>query len=528
MTNLPFQIPAEYWQNFSITPRDIEFLQNFLFDIETPQNSTVLINAVIKERIKVERENHAVSQKNFGEIYYPKDTFKIGQKLIFLALGMKNGIVTDVRKGNNPDIGEFDVIEVKFEDNTIQHFASSLSDHILNLPPEEKTDPQSDPDTIIDLYGPLLEKKLYKSLHADENLVHIAGYWFPRALLIDINKGYLNLAEAILEMNNGEPLSTAQLMEQMEVPLDSNKILTEFSVNFALQDDGRFDEVGPAGEVQWCLKRLEPDEVRNVPAILNYVPVDYDRSLLDSQMLAFEAQLDDELSETEHKTQKSQETVITVTYPHWRTGTLPISSRIEAFFPTAFYTPRIRFSIVDGKSGEVIPAWVVREYGYVFGLKKWYEKHKLIPGSLIVVRKSKNPGEVILEARTHRPNRDWIRTVLAGTDGALVYAVLKQEIACEYNTRMAIMVPDVSAVDAAFLHTAKSRPSFEKLVINTLRELSKLTPQGHVHVEELYSAVNILRRVPPAPLLALLASSDKFVHVGDLHYRLADLPMEVE
>jgi hypothetical protein len=55
-----------------------------------------------------------------------------------------------------------------------------------------------------------------------------------------------------------------------------------------------------------------------------------------------------------------------------------------------------------------------------------------------------------------------------------------------------------------------------------LKELAKLTPQGHVHAEELYSAVNILRRVPPAPLLALLASTKGFVHVGDLHFRLAE------
>ena len=254
--------------------------------------------------------------------------------------------------------------------------------------------------------------------------------------------------------------------------------------------------------------------------------MDYERGLLNPQMLALEAQLDDELSEIEPKPSRAGEVTVTLTYPHWRAGTLPISSRAEAFFPTALESSRIRFTLIDGKTGEKLPAWVVREYGYVFGLRKWYEKQKLIPGAYIVFRHSKNPGEVVIEARTHRPNRDWVRTVLAGSDGGLVFAVLKQDIACEYNERMAIVVPDVEAVDAAFLQVAKNRLPLEKLIRDMLRELAKLTPQGHVHAEELYSAVNILRRVPPAPLFAILASAKDFVHVGDLHYRLAESIVE--
>ena len=51
-------------------------------------------------------------------------------------------------------------------------------------------------------------------------------------------------------------------------------------------------------------------------------------------------------------------------------------------------------------------------------------------------------------------------------------------------------------------------------------ELTKSNPQGHVHAQELYAAVNLVRRVPPAPIFALLATSPAFKHVGDLHFRL--------
>jgi hypothetical protein len=53
-----------------------------------------------------------------------------------------------------------------------------------------------------------------------------------------------------------------------------------------------------------------------------------------------------------------------------------------------------------------------------------------------------------------------------------------------------------------------------------LRELSKSNPQGHVHAQELYAGVNLLRRTPPAPIFELLAEDPVFKHVGDLHFRL--------
>ena len=67
----------------------------------------------------------------------------------------------------------------------------------------------------------------------------------------------------------------------------------------------------------------------------------------------------------------------------------------------------------------------------------------------------------------------------------------------------------------------KKRPLVSQLE-DMMRELSKVNPQGHVHAQELYAAMNLVRRVPPAPLLAALASDSRFVHVGDLHFRLEE------
>jgi hypothetical protein len=101
----------------------------------------------------------------------------------------------------------------------------------------------------------------------------------------------------------------------------------------------------------------------------------------------------------------------------------------------------------------------------------------------------------------------------------LVFAMLKQSISAEFNDRMAFAISSAEAVEQLWL---QNKRSFEKLIADMIREMSKLTPQGHVHAQELYSAVNIVRRVPPAPLFAMLASRPEFVHVGDLHFRLGE------
>jgi hypothetical protein len=236
-------------------------------------------------------------------------------------------------------------------------------------------------------------------------------------------------------------------------------------------------------------------------------------------MLALEAQLDDELSDiTTEPDPGIKEVTLALIYPHLRAGTLPLSARIRSLFPTAHESPRVRFTLVDGKTKQKMPGWVVREHGYVFGLREWYKANELMPGSLVRIRRGENPGEVIIEARTYRATKDWVRTVIVGADGGVVFAMLKQSISAEFNDRMAFAVPSYEAVDQLWSQE-KKRP-FDKLVANMIREMSKLTPQGHVHAQELYSAVNIVRRVPPAPLFALLSSNPEFSHVGDLHFRL--------
>lgn len=513
-------ISSDYWKNLQVTPRDVEFLHNHLFETETPLTTRELVAVLIRERDHAERLAVQERRQAGGKVYLPGEVFQAGDGLVFPALNWMHGKVLSVRAGKNPDLGEFDVITVQADDGLERQFASRLAVHFLNEEPVSVETDDLDLDAILRTDGHALDKKLEAVLEKDENIVRIAGRWFPRALLIDVNVGHLNLAEAVLDMSGGEPLPTSALLKDVSLPGDVNPKLAEFSLNLALQEDGRFDEVGPAGDVLWCLHRLEPDGVREVPLYLQYIPVEYDRSVLDDEMVALGKQLDDELSDDEMQADAgSQAVTVSLIYPHLRAGTLPLSNRVQSLFPTAYESPRVRFVLVDGKTGDRMPGWVVREHKYVYGLQDWYKANELMPGSLVSIRKGEQAGEVVIEASTHRSTKDWLRTVIVGADGGVVFAMLKQPVSAEFNDRMVFAIPSFDAVDQIWKQEAR-RP-FDQLVVNMIREASKLTPQGHIHAQELYSAINIVRRVPPAPLFAMLATMPQISHVGDLHFRIS-------
>ncbi|HEX9332901.1 MAG TPA: hypothetical protein VF896_13505 [Anaerolineales bacterium] len=515
-------ISTDYWTDFQITQQDVEYLHNHLFELETPLTARELVPVLIDERLRAERLVTQQRREAGGKVYLPKESYHVDDDLIFPALNWKHGKVTAIRAGTNPEIGAFDVLTVDLGNGSERLFAANLTNHALNDQPTTVEDEGFDSDAILREYANALEKKIESAFQEDDEIVRIAGRWFPRALLVDVNVGHLNLAEAVLDMAGGEPLPTSALLKDVALPEGVNPKLAEFSLNLALQEDGRFDEVGPAGKVLWCLRRLEPEEVREVPLHLQYSPVEYDRSALTPQMLNLEAQLDDELSEVEvNPNADIKEVTVALIYPHLRAGTLPLSARVRPLFPTAYESPRVRFTLVDGRTKQRMPGWVVREHGYVFGLREWYKANDLMAGSLVRIRRGENLGEVIIEAKIYRSTKDWVRTVIVGADGGMVFALLKQSISAELNDRMAFAIPSMEAVDQLWLQD-KKRP-FEKLVVDMIREMSKLTPQGHVHSQELYSAVNIIRRVPPAPLFALLASKPEFTHVGDLYFRLSEL-----
>jgi len=523
MTTAVLSLREDYWEEYELEGDDISFLYDYLLEYETPLTSEELMPILVIQRIEREKIQLEKKRLDGNDVYYPKDNYQVGNKLVFPANDWQKGEVTGTRDGENPAQGQFDVIQVAFENGDQREFAAGIEDHILNIPLEAAQSDSLNLDSVTSDYRNVLMEQIELGLSVNDDFVQIAGRWFLKALLVDVNTGHMNLAEAVLDMNQGGPLATGDLVKEIDLPGDVHPNLIEFSLDHALQEDPRFDEVGPAGIVAWYLKSLEPENVLNTPLYLSYVPIEYDPDSLTEEMVTLEKSLDDELTPWQDEDQYTEEEVkVELIFPHWRAGTLPLSERVLPLFPTAYKAPRIRFTLIDGKSGERFPGWVVRKELYVSGLKDWYDKNGLIPGGILYIKPGEEPGEVIVETKSSRSTKEWMRTILVGSDGELVFATLKQIISSDYNPRMAIVVPDIEPVDQVWEKNQVEPPPFEQIVVDTVRELAKLNPQGHVHVTELYAAVNTVRRCPPGPLLSLLETRPWFVHVGDLHFRFDD------
>jgi hypothetical protein len=513
---------TQYWEeNFAIEDADLEHLYNILLEDETPLTIDELALALIRNRI--EREQLALQRQlhRGATVYLPKETYKVDQELTFPQFQFANGKVTSVRSGANPEVGEFDVITVDFgEGKKPREFAARLAKHKLNETNGRAADGEAashSPDHVFAEHGRSVAATLEAKFRAKGDIVRIAGRWFPRALLATINEGHLNLAEAVLDVAGGGPLPTADLVPHLDLPDSINQKLKVFSLNYAMQEDERFDEVGPAGQVLWFLHRLEPAEVLEAPRFLKCELTETATSLPEA-LLRLESDLDDEFGPQHEAALDANEVTLYLTYPHLRAGTLPLSQKLATLFPTAYVTPRIRFTLVDAHTGEKRPGWVVRPGRYVFGLGEWYRKYEAPVGGTLTIKKGEAPGEVVVKIARRKPIREWVRTAGVG-EGRVSFTMQKRPVSVEYDEQMIIAVDNVSAIDQVWQRLDERKPPLDKVVADMFRELAKLTTQSAVHARSLYSAVNVIRRVPPGPLFAELISRPYFVHVGDAYWR---------
>lgn len=523
-------IPSHHWaRNFTVTDADIDYLSGLLLERETPLSSAELARALIEWRIQNEAD---AFEERFRDVrvYNPAQAYAVGQQLVFPAYDYALATVTQVRPGDNVEYGDFSVIQVAFADapdaSETREFAAELTTpHKLSTSGDGEiaqfTDPNSlTADQILEENYDAIVDTVDERLSDTPELVILAGKWFPSELLLDVNEGHLFLADAVLDLAGGGPMDTANMLKEIGGLGDAPAELQAFSLNYALSQDNRFDEVGPAGRVWWYLNRLEPDDVRETPDMLRYQELDYDRSALTPDMLALEAELDDELSPLQAPAHLGDEITITLNYPHRRAGTLPLNAKMRHIFPTAHRTQHIWVRLVDAQDGEEYQGWVVRQARYVAGLAPLYRKHRMPVGAYVSVRQGDSPEKIVVDFRAHRPRTEWIRLVTP-KNGQIAFENEKRSIGAEYDDLMIVGADDLAAVDALFQPATSNRRTLTGLLRTLIAELSRLTPQGTVHAKTLYSAVNVFRRVPPGPIFATLATEPDFENVGNHYWKLA-------
>jgi len=512
-----------YWQDeFAVTQEDIEFIYSLLIETGTPLLSDEIARALIEERVEKEINQIRLNLKR-GRIYQPRDEYKVGDGIVFPALDGKFGVVVAERPGYNPEYGDFTVIQVQIEgENKAREFASRLT-----APHKQNRGDSADAilaslsnassDEIFALYGRLIQQKVEQALFSSDNLdfVRFGKAWYLKGLLADVHIGHRNIVEAVLDVN-GAPLGPEELLRQIDLPPDIPAEARLFSLNYALEHDERFVDVGADDRVLWFLRRLEPAEAQQPPHRLIPTSPTYDRSVLTREMLLLEKELDDEWSEVEWPRSELADVSsvsFTLTYPHYRAGTIPLTQRIQQLFPKGS-TQHTRVTLIDGQSGNHIPAWVVHPHRYVYGLEHWYRANRILAGSYLTLEKTDDPFTVIINFRPKREKREWIRA--ASADGnQLRFEMRKEACRCEYDDLMVIGEDNREKIDALWLRLTEEQVPFEPIVHQVFLELAKLSPQGTVHAKTLYAAVNVARRCPPGPIFAVLATNAQFSEVGD-------------
>ena len=507
---------AEFWESqFSLSDSDLEQIYNFLLETEKPQTIAALAELVIRHRVR-EQANELRRVMAGRTVYQPQRTYTVGEDLIFPSLKLAQGKVTGIRAGFNPEYGEFNVITVDIKGKSREFAADYNQQHPLNITNGAELTEQmaGDAESIRQAYGDSVAAKIAQSLANREDFVTIGDLWFVKSLMADINIGHLHLTEAILEVSNGGPLTMAEILPQLELDPGIDPEVQEFSLTQQMLKDGRFGQVSPKAPPQWFLRRMEPEGVQSIPERLEYNPIPFDRALLTPQQVALEQELDDEWTSLP-PVEGSGPVVIALSYPHRWAGTLPLNSKTIGLFNPA-RSARQRFILVDDQTNEEIAAWVVADGRYVHGLAGWYKENQIPVGGFIHLEPGPETGVVMLGYDRRRPQREWVRLAVV-KDNRLQFELTRRAIPCGYDDLLIVGTDVVTAVDAHARRAASMQMTLASLLAEVFPSLAGLTPQNTVHAKTLYSAVNMLRRVPPGPIFAELIRNHTFKAVGD-HY----------
>lgn len=515
---------AAYWTtNLKVTRADIEALFAHFLETEQPLTTREVALFFIKQRLTAEFEQFRKQLANVT-LFQPAKHYEIGQELIFPALNFASGKVVGIREGNNPEHGQFNVIEVAFGEKRREFAADLRTPHPLNEVTHDLNAllnaVQPSPEAIFEQYGESIVEALEARLVDEPEAVYMGGYWFVRSLLVEASVAHLHLAEAVLDLREGGPASAEELLPDLDFAPELPTPLRAFSLNVALSQDERFDNVGADGDVRWFLRRLEPPEVQQIPPRLEYQPISYDERLLTLELRELEIELGDEFSDLPPLPKPPREVHIRLIYPHRRMGTLPMNAYLESMLPPATETQHLLITLIDGQTEERFSAWVVREGRYLCGLNDFYRRHKLPIGAHLTFRATEHPSQFVLDFKAHRPRTEYIRLAIP-SGGRLRFENFKRSIGAEYDELMILGAEDIDGVDEVWNITRSRRRSLSDILSDLLPELARLMPQQTVHAKTLYSAVNIMRRCPPAPIFATLVARPEFESVGNGYWRMA-------
>jgi len=531
----------EYWKEYRLDETDTEAVRDLIVEAARPLPLEELARAVVFRRVHGEREKLRRLMEQ-GRFYRPADSYELGEELIFAAFDLATGVVTGKRDAFWPGHSPFKVIAVELGGETREFASEYVEEHPLNQAShgpdgaEEGLAPED-----VYLANRVAAESAVAAALAERSTEFRAwdGLWLALESMPEVHVGYLNLAEAVIEVaweegraGSGQQsaLSTSTIIEQIELKGSSQEAAV-FALELALSSDERFVDVGSDGEPSWLLRRLIPPQVLEVPERLQYEPIPFSMEAIPTEALELVWSFPDEHSVVGRDARAAEAAVsraeIALPYPHRRAGTLPLAGPVAAVLPRRSDGVSV-VTLVDETNDERMTAWVAHSGGYIYGLADWYERHDVPCGGFLSLERTKRPGLLKIEYRgKRRTQREYVRVAVA-TDSELTFEMRRQPMSVEFDETGIMLDDSEAASDRLWRQTRSARTPLADILRQVFAQLAKLSPQGTVHLNTLCSAINVLRRCPPEPILAELSLDWRYVGVGNGYYALDERALSQE
>ncbi|MGI6381536.1 MAG: hypothetical protein ACOX2R_12360 [Anaerolineae bacterium] len=509
-----------FWRDeYQVTDQDLDLVTSLILDAGKPRSADILAAAIIMRRVK--REQQALAQMaSRGDLYQPKNTYEVGQRLVFSAREFADGTVTDVREGYNPKYGEFSVIKVQFEDEgpELEFAAGFAYEHALNRPEEELLGGSDEAFSVEDLVAtclPYVRDRLSAALEEHDEFLRFEDEWYLQELLPDVDEGYLNLAEALI-YERDQPLSVSDILSALDLAEGTSVAAQSFALNRALASDVRFDDVSLDDQPLWYLRQLEPAAVHMRPPVMDDPIRTEGGESIGLSMLDLVEDLGDELDDVPGMVLRELDQIAyDVTFPHLYAGTMPSTQQLLTALKLEHNDRHARITLMDANSGKAYPVWLVPTQGYVCGLNEWYREVGMCVGGRVEVSIPDEPLTIAVSTQRARRSRSEFIRAAAAEGGTLTLQMQRASLDVEVDRDTVIYIPEPEEIATLMLTDRMRGLSLSEIVYHAFEELAKLGSGGTVHAKSVYSAVNLMRRCGSVPIFQELTRRACYDPVGN-------------
>ena len=155
-------------------------------------------------------------------------------------------------------------------------------------------------------------------------------------------------------------------------------------------------------------------------------------------------------------------------------------------------------------------------------MKPWYRANGIIPGSIFKVNRTDDSGVIELELIPPRSGKDWILSFNLDAKNHFSFVTNQHKVTTQFDERMVVYVENSPQLDTFWEANNRKEANLIRQIELVFRELAKDNPQGIIHFNEVYAGINMLRRVPPRLLYAILLKEESIQRIDQMYFKLVD------